>query len=111
MPYNSMENLKDLAEKDAEKVYKEAVTLLKKADPGIFVKTLLFAGAGGAAGVMIGVILKDMILQIEGLNLQSLLVLALSAAIGGGVGGFIGSRRLSAMLKPYISEVRQNRRL
>jgi hypothetical protein len=108
MLYSSMEGLKDLKEEDAQKVYKEAVKVLKKDDPLVFLKILLFAGAGGAAGVIVGVVLKDMVLQIQGLNIKSLLVLVACAALGGGIGGFIGSKKLNAMLRPCIDQVRQD---
>ena len=111
MLYSSMEGLTDLNEEDAEKVYKEAVKLLKKNDPGVFLKTLLFAGAGGAAGVIVAVVLKDMILQIKGLNVKSLILLFTCGVIGGGIGGFLGSKRLNAMLKPCIEEVRKDLKL
>jgi hypothetical protein len=108
MQHNLIEGLRDLSEDDAEKVYKEAVILLKKHDPYIYLKTIMFAGAGGAAGVMCGVALKDMVLQLQGINMISLSIFAICGGIGGGLGGFLASKRLSKLLKPWILDVRKS---
>ncbi len=104
MRYSLIEELSDLSEEDAEKVYKEAVVLIKKHDPYIYLKTIMFAGAGGAAGVMCGVALKDMVLQLHGVNIISLSIFAMCGGIGGGVGGFLASKRLSRLMKPFLMD-------
>ena len=100
--YNSIEILKGLDEKDAQQVYKLAVEKLKKEDPYIFLKTVMSTGAGGAAGVAVGVLLKDIVLQIQGINLLSLGIFVITASIGGALGGIYGSIRLRKRLDPHL---------
>ena len=105
--YSSLEPFKGLSEEDAAKAYRHAVMSMKRSDPYVFLKMIMCAGAGGAAGVAAGVFFKDMIFKIQGINFYSLALLALCAAMGGAAGGIIASIRLRRKLEPFMVEARK----
>ena len=105
--YNNIPELAELPKEDAEKVYKKAVELLKQENPGVFLKGLMLAGFGGGIGVLIGSIIKDVVLKIQGLNLKAFLVMGFCAMVGGVIGGIVISTRLETKIKSKIPQAKE----
>ena len=105
--YSTIEPLSDLSEEDAAKVYRHAVNLMKRSDPYVFFKMIICAGTGGSIGAASGVLLKDIVFSMEGLNVYSLTLIAICAAAGGSIGGVIASIRLRKKLDPYFTKARE----
>ena len=105
--HNKIPELSDLGKEDAEKVYRKAVELLKKENPGVFLKGLMTAGAGGGIGVLCGSLLKDLVFKIPGMNLKAFLVLGFCAVTGGVLGGLFVATQLERRIVKHIPEARK----
>jgi hypothetical protein len=77
---------------DNEELRQRASKKLRQDDPKLLWKLLLFPFVGGTTGVLIGSLIKDVLLQVNSLNLQVFLILIGCAGFGGALGGLLSSQ-------------------
>ena len=83
------------------------MNLMKRSNPYVFFNMIICAGTGGSIGAASGVLLKDIVFSMEGLDVYSLSLIAFCAAIGGSIGGVIASIRLRKKLDPHLVQARK----
>lgn len=104
MKLSELDDLKGLSEKEAYEVYKVAVKLFKEENPVPYRKCISTALVGGALGTLIGMLIKDGLIGAQGL--PGLLIIAVSAMLGGVFGGFLTMKRLLEHATPYFKQSR-----